>query len=102
MRARSREDHGQAVVLSLSAVAIAVAMMVGAVHLGVRLVALERASTAADAAALAGVAGGREAAAAMAERNGATLTGFTTIGDDVVVTVRVGVAVGEARATRAP
>ena len=38
----------------------------------------------------------------MAVRNGASLIGFTAIGDDVVATVRVGDAVGEARATRAP
>ena len=102
MRARNGKDRGQAAVLSLSAVAIAVALMAGAVHLGVRLVALERASTAADAAALAGLEGGREAAVMIAVRNGASLIGFTAIGDDVVATVRVGDAVGEARATRAP
>lgn len=102
MRACSRKDHGEAAVLAVAVVAIAVALMAGAVHLGVRLVALERASTAADAAALAGLEGGREAAVMMAVRNGASLIGFTAIGDDVVATVRVGDAVGEARATRAP
>jgi hypothetical protein len=102
VRDRNGDDNGQATLLAVSVVALAVALMLGAVRLGVRLIDLERASAAADAAALAALDGGRSAAADMAARNGARLTGFTALGDDVAVVVVVGDATGEARATRAP
>lgn len=95
-------SRGQATLLALCAVAIAVAMMVGAVQLGARLVARGRAAAAADAAALAGVDGGRAEAEEMAQRNGATLVRFEVLGDDAVVEVSVDGVVARARASRAP
>lgn len=61
-----------------------------------------RARTAADAAALAGVHGGRAEAADLARANGGVLTRFDAIGHDVVVAVVVGEATATARATDAP
>jgi hypothetical protein len=58
-----------------------------------------RARTAADAAALAGAADGRAAAASVARDNGGMLESFTPVADDVIVRVRVGQAVAEARAS---
>ena len=94
--------QGQATLLALWAVAIAVAMMVGAAQLGARLVARGRAAAAADAAALAAVDGGRLEAEQMAHRNGATLVRLEVLGDDVLVEVSVGQVVARARASRAP
>jgi hypothetical protein len=61
-----------------------------------------RAQSAADAAALASVRGGRATGASMASKNGGVLVSWTQIGRDVVVEVRVGAAVAAARATDAP
>jgi hypothetical protein len=69
-------------------------------RLGVGAVSQAKARTAADAAALAGAAEGREAAVAMAEANGAKLEGFETLGADTRVTVKVGEARATARARR--
>jgi hypothetical protein len=55
-----------------------------------------RARTAADAAALAGVTSGRDAAAALADANGGHLVGFSAGTDG---TVAVEVTVGRAHAT---
>jgi shikimate kinase len=66
------------------------------------LVDRQRARSAADAAALAGVSGGRPAAAAIAEANGAALVAWSQTGDDVLVTVMVGDQRVAARATDAP
>ena len=62
----------------------------------------QRAQSAADAAALAGVVGGRPASAAISARNDATLTGWSRRGRDVTVWVRVGDQVVVARATDEP
>ncbi len=63
-----------------------------------------RASTAADAAALAGAADGERAAHQVARANGADLLEIERTGDEVVVQVRVGdvEAYARARATRRP
>jgi hypothetical protein len=67
-----------------------------------------RARTAADAAALAGASGGRRAAAALAESNGARLISYEALpgrefpGSGVVVVVAVGEARAAARAEMAP
>lgn len=58
-----------------------------------------RAQTAADAAALAGVVDGPGAARELAAANGGELVGLAEEGDGIVVRVRVGRAVAEARAT---
>jgi hypothetical protein len=66
------------------------------------LVDRQRARSAADAAALAGVSGGRRAAAVIAEANGAALVAWAQTGDEVLVTVMVGDQRVAARATDAP
>ncbi len=62
----------------------------------------QRARSAADAAALAGVHGGRTASAEMAAANGAALVSWRRVGRDVIVEVGVGEQVVGARATDAP
>ena len=63
---------------------------------------VQRAQNAADAAALAGVEGGRAASARFAGANGATLVAWRRDGADVVVTVRYDEREASARATNAP
>lgn len=69
-------------------------------RLGVATVTQAQARTAADAAALAGAADGRDAAAAIAEANGAKLVDFQRQGLDTRVTVALGRAHATARARR--
>lgn len=61
-----------------------------------------RAQTAADAAALAGVTGGRGASARLAAANEGVLVSWRLVGDDVIVTVEVGGHRASARATDGP
>ena len=91
------------------ALALSGAVLVATVGTAEVLVHHDRARTAADAAALAGVVGGREAATTVAQRNGATIESFVSapVGghpDDVQVTVvvRMGDVVASARATNSP
>jgi hypothetical protein len=72
---------------------IAVGSMAGTV------VDAARAQTAADAAALASIEGGRGAASRLATAHGGVIVAWSQRGADVVVTVRVGDAVAVARAT---
>jgi hypothetical protein len=92
-------DDGQAVPFTAALVAIAVVLVLGIGELAGDVVDDGRARSAADAAALAGVHGGRAAAATFVARNGATLVAWRRDGGDVVVTVRVGRATATARAT---
>jgi len=62
----------------------------------------QRAQNAADAAALAGVGGGRVASAALAHANGAMLVAWERQGRSVVVTVAVDGSRARARATDGP
>lgn len=101
MRA-SNQDRGQAVVLLLAAVAMAALSVVATAAFSRRLVDRGRAQTAADAAALAGLRGGRAGAAELAGRNGADLVGFEQHGDLVTVVVAVGGERARARATDGP
>jgi hypothetical protein len=84
------------------ALVLAALLAVGVGRVGSVVLQRQRAQIAADAAALAGVRGGRSAAVSLAEANGATLVGFERVDDDVVVTVQVGVAEAAARATDGP
>lgn len=61
-----------------------------------------RAQHAADAAALAGVTGGRSASAELAGANGATLVAWSRAGREVTVVVRVDDRAATARATDGP
>jgi hypothetical protein len=69
-------------------------------QLGLLAVHRAQARTAADAAALAGAAEGRDAAALVAQANGAVLEAFAVDGVDVQVRVRVGSTHASARARR--
>jgi hypothetical protein len=84
------------------AVAFTVAAGTGLARLSRDLIDVTRARSAADAAALASVEGGRAAAVELAVTNGATLVSWAQVGADVVVEVRVGDAVATARATNVP
>lgn len=97
-----RNDAGQAVVLVLAVAVLIVVCMVAVGRFGGRVVRIEQAQVAADAAALAGVDGGREAAASVAAANGGTVVAFRVLGDDVLVTVVVDGVRATARASRAP
>jgi hypothetical protein len=100
-----RNDVGQAAAFALIAMTtLAVALIAAIAQFGSLVVERSAAQTAADAAALAGVAGGREAAAAVARANGGEIVAWT-IGpgiDAVTLSVRVGDVVASARATDAP
>ena len=86
--------------------AITMVAVVAAVQVGERLDEGAQAATAADSAALAGAAEGRERAEAMASANNGSLISYveTSADDDaavwVTVEVRVGRAVRSARAER--
>ncbi len=103
MRATTtNDDRGQAIVLVVVVAVLIVLCAVGAARLGARLVTVEQAQVAADAAALAGVDGGADAARRLAAANDGTLVVFRQLGDDVLVTVVVDGVRASARASRAP
>ena len=62
----------------------------------------QRARSAADAAALAGVTGGAAASAELAHANGAMIVAWRRVDGDVLVDVRVGDQVARARASDRP
>ena len=93
-------DGGQAVPLVIAVVAIAALFLLGAAWFAVSLLDAAAARTAADAAARAGVADHSSSSASAAARaNGGALVSFRWSGADLVVRVRVGRAVADARAT---
>jgi hypothetical protein len=96
---RVRDDRGQAVPLALVAVALAILATVPLAELGGNVVDASRARTAADAAALAGVEGGREASTRVAAENGAKLVEWSSRADGDGVAVTVKVRTGRATAT---
>jgi hypothetical protein len=98
-----RGDAGQAaslVLVGVMAVGVVLAAALGDV--GRAVVDRQRARTAADAAALAGVMGGRDAAAALASRHGGVLVTWAERSGEVTVVVRLGDARAVARATDTP
>ena len=107
-----RRDVGQAAVVLMMAAAVVFSASVTALSvLGGRVTDSVRAQTAADAVALASLAGGRSLAFDVAERHGATVVTWTSASDgdgDVVtvvvvtVVVVIGSASATARATNAP
>jgi hypothetical protein len=103
--ARPHSDGGQAVVLTLVlATALFVVMSAALVLLGGRAIDRTRAQTAADAAALASLDGGREAAEEMAGRHGGIVVSWRRGPDAGTVTVRVqiGEMAAVATATNVP
>lgn len=95
-------NRGQAVVLLLAVVTMAALAVVGVGLFSQRIIDRSRAQTAADAAALAAVLGGRPAAERLANGNGGRLIGFDQLGDAVIVVVAVGGERAIARATDGP
>jgi hypothetical protein len=95
---RSTGDKGQASPLLALLVVVAVVAALVVSELGATVTDRARARTAADAAALAGVAGGRVAAEAMAAADHGSLERFVVANGDTDVTVRVGRAQATARA----
>lgn len=88
-------QHGQVVPLMAVAVVLVAALSLGVVGIGRRSIVRARAQSAADSAALAAAvaippAVARDLATRFAQRNGATLIGWRTVGSTVVVTVAVG------------
>jgi hypothetical protein len=101
----SGRDRGQAAVLVLVlATVLFVSMSAALVDVGGRVIDRTRAQTAADAAALGAIVGGRETAETLARRHGATLVSFTRGPDAgrVTVVVRLGTATADAAASDAP
>ena len=98
----SSDDRGQAVMLLLAVVAIASLAVVAVGQFSQRIVSGGRAQTAADAAALAALRGGRTAAVRLATSNGAQLVGFEQLGAVVTVVVDVDGERAIARATDGP
>lgn len=103
---RSR-DGGQAVLLMVAVIACCGLLAIAVGTVGVALREQQQARTAADAAALAGVEGGRDAAERLARSNRGSLASFTRApaadgGWEVTATVRVGAARASARATNGP
>jgi len=100
---RIRDDRGQAVPLVAALVAVAASLTVALGAFAGDVIDVARAQTAADAAALASLEGGRPAAVRLAARHGASVETWSRhAGDEgilVTVTVRVGDAVRTARAT---
>ncbi|HEY5662480.1 MAG TPA: hypothetical protein VIS05_00435 [Ilumatobacter sp.] len=97
-----RDRGAMSVVVMTVALAFVAAVTFALVPVLSGLIDHQRARSAADAAALAGVTGGRPAAAALAAANGAELVGWSRDGHRVIVEVRVGGQRVTARATDEP
>jgi secretion/DNA translocation related TadE-like protein len=94
------DDRGQASVLLVGIVAIAIVLLLALVPVARAVSQKAQARAAADAAALAGAAEGEDAAREVAEDNGADLVSWRSEGDAVWVEVRVGGARAVAKARR--
>lgn len=95
-----RGERGQASVVLVGIVAIAVVLLLALVPVARAVSQKAHARAAADAAALAGAAEGEDAAREVAEENGADLVSWQAEGDAVWVEVRVGGARAVAKARR--
>jgi hypothetical protein len=95
-------EEGQAVPFGLALAGFAVVLTMAVGRLAGDVVDAARARRAADAAALAGVAGGRIAAERLAAANGAVVLEWGRQDHEVTVTVRVGDAHATARASDGP
>ncbi|MET0323968.1 MAG: hypothetical protein ABW219_02005 [Ilumatobacteraceae bacterium] len=96
------DERGQAVPLVLALVAVAIVLTVAFGVFAGDVVDAGRARTAADAAALAGVEGGRAASVRLAAAHDGIVTAWRRQGRVVTVTVRVGAMTASARATGGP
>jgi len=96
-------DRGSAAILTVLVVlACTFAVVSALVPVATSLIDRQHAQSAADAAALAGVTGGRAAATELAAANGGALVGWSVDGHRVTVRVRIGDQVAVARATDEP
>jgi hypothetical protein len=95
-------DGGQAVVSAGATLfVLMVVLLLALADVGGHAIERTRARTAADAAALAGLEGGRVAAARLAAAHGASIVSWHEAGSVVEVEVQVGDAIAAARATDA-
>ena len=101
-RAGTRDRGSIAVLTVLVVLGVAVASMTALIPHLVAIGDRQRAQNAADAAALAGVEGGREASVRLAASNGGVVIAWSRTGAAVTVAVRFDDQVAEARATNAP
>ncbi len=104
-RGEASADTGQAAVLVLAVTAVLLVVIVVAMAaMGRTAIARTRAQTAADAAALASLDGGRSAASVYAERHGAEVVEWFAGPEpfEVTVVVRLGDTTATARASNAP
>ena len=102
MRRHETDRGSMALATMLVGVALTSAVLTAMVPWVAELGDRQQAQIAADAAALAGVTGGRSASARLAVANDATLISWRLVGDDVIVTVEVGAQRASARATDGP
>jgi Flp pilus assembly protein TadG len=91
-------DCGQATPLAILVVVLALVAALGVSRLGAVVVDRASARAVADAAALAAVHGGSEAASDVVARSGAEVLAVEHVGDGVVVTVQVGDVTASSRA----
>ena len=94
-------EAGQVLPLAALLMIVALGVAIAATRAGSLVDDAARARTAADAAALAGAADGRDAAVELARSNGGELLSFERIGNTVLVTVRVDHATQSASAAAA-
>ncbi|HYN33030.1 MAG TPA: pilus assembly protein TadG-related protein [Ilumatobacteraceae bacterium] len=102
---RTVVDRGQAAILFVVVVSVIFVVSTTALAvLGGRVVERTRAQTAADAAALGSLEGGRPSAEALVERHGAELVSWVRgpVEGEVTVVVRLGESRATARATSVP
>lgn len=97
-----RDRGSMTVFVVLVGAAVSLAVLTALVPLLDGLIDRQHAQAAADAAALAGVEGGRSAAVSIAAANGAVLVSWRTRGDEVTVVVQIDGQRASARATDAP
>jgi hypothetical protein len=93
-----RTERGQVLPLVALIMVVAGLAVVAIGKIGGAAVDRAQAVTAADAAALAGAAEGRDAARELARANGGRLAGYEEVGDDARTRVEVGDATAHARA----
>lgn len=101
-RGRSCDRGSMLILVTLVAIAVCVAVTSALLPVLVDVAHHQQAQSAADAAALAGVRGGRAAAAELAVANGASLVSWQQAGRQVTVVVVVAGQRATARATDEP
>src|SRR4051794_35580429 len=94
------DDGGQATPLLALLVLAVGGLLLALAHFGAEAAHSARAQSAADAAALAGAAEGHDAAEALVDANGASMTGYVVDGREVEVRAELDGAWAVARATR--